>query len=260
MTSRRLQTTLRLAFAMSIFTLAAGCVYAQAPVQQGQEVGPKGNFVRTYADGRVEVCFIGTSFAAARLPDGTIQFFGVGTALGQMSSEGAMEDVSQGAALIGRCDMSGLALPSGSAEYTKFTFSHRMNAFKWQLLSSRLIFFVVLALVAIGVGLAVAQFYLAYRPHRPFNLGAGGPKAEPRTAASVRQTSPPHDHSVTESNQERDSGPRQEFETDLSISPTGLHISSRVLGVIILVLSMAFLYLYLKYVYQIQVLSDSLLH
>lgn len=90
-------------------------------------------------------------------------------------------------------------------------YEHRQRVFRWQLLSSRIIFVMVILLVSIGLYFSWLQFRSA--------LKSGA-------ADSAKETT---------------------FEA----STTGLKISSPVLGVIILAISLAFFYLYLVHVYPI---------
>lgn len=92
---------------------------------------------------------------------------------------------------------------------------HRSSVFEWQLLSSRIIFVVVLLLVFAGIYFAAVQFHMGLRA-----IGKGAP--------DVPQT------------------------TELEAGAQGIKVSSPVLGVIILVISLAFFYLYLVYVYPIE--------
>jgi hypothetical protein len=93
-------------------------------------------------------------------------------------------------------------------------FEHRRSVFDWQHLSTRIIFVVVIFLVAIGIFFAWVQF---------------------------RQ-------SMTG---ESKSGDKAVVTHEIEISTTSVRVSSPVLGVIILTLSLAFFYLYLVYVYPI---------
>lgn len=109
-------------------------------------------------------------------------------------------------------------------EYKADGYAYRSRVFEWQLLSSRLIFFVVLALVGAGLYFAAVQFRLAMRA-APDKSGA------PAQPAAGSATS---------------------LATNLEISAKGVVMSSSVMGVIILGLSLAFFYLYLAYVYPIK--------
>jgi hypothetical protein len=98
-------------------------------------------------------------------------------------------------------------------EYRVTGYEHRQSVFAWQLLSSRIIFVLVIFLVLVGVYFSWLQFRLAMKGGAPF---ADRPQ-----------------------------------DTTFEASTTGLKVSSPVLGVIILALSLAFFYLYLLYVYPI---------
>jgi hypothetical protein len=102
-----------------------------------------------------------------------------------------------------------------SFNYYKTGHEHRAKVFAWQFFSARIIFFVVLTLVVVGIYFAWVQFKL--------DMGSkqnGVKKGEEK------------DHT-------------------LELSTSGVKVSSPVLGVIILVLSLAFFYLYLVFVYPI---------
>jgi hypothetical protein len=98
-------------------------------------------------------------------------------------------------------------------EYRVTGYEHRQRVFAWQLLSSRIIFVLVIFLVLVGVYFSWLQFRLAMKGGAPF---ADRPQ-----------------------------------DTTFEASTTGFKVSSPVLGVIILALSLAFFYLYLLYVYPI---------
>lgn len=93
-------------------------------------------------------------------------------------------------------------------------YQQRQRTFEWQLFSSRIIFWTVLALVFAGIYFAAVQFHVGLR---------GGTAA--RDQADAR--------------------------TEFAASLEGVKVSSPVLGVIILVISLVFFYLYLAFVYPI---------
>jgi len=101
-------------------------------------------------------------------------------------------------------------------QYRKAGLQHRGQVFKWQLVSAKIIFVVVLALVAAGIYFAAVQFHSSL----------------PKQGA--------------------DSGKSEHPVTEISASTEGIKVSSPVLGVIILIISLAFFYLYLVYVYPIE--------
>ncbi|MCB1492689.1 MAG: hypothetical protein KDJ77_12985 [Rhodobiaceae bacterium] len=96
-------------------------------------------------------------------------------------------------------------------DYRVRGFAHRSDVFAWQLLSSKLIFALVVAIVLLGLYFSWLQFHASYRG----NAGHG------------------------------------DTDTTVELGTTGIKITSPVLGVIILTLSLAFFYLYLVNVYPI---------
>ena len=92
-------------------------------------------------------------------------------------------------------------------------YGHRQRVFEWQLLSSRIIFVVVIVLVGAGIYFSWLQF-----------------------RADLKATDKEGNRGVS----------------TLEASTSGIKVSSPVLGVIILVISLLFFYLYLQYVYQIE--------
>lgn len=99
--------------------------------------------------------------------------------------------------------------------YRQRGYEHRLDVFEWQLLSTKIIFFVVLLLVLAGIYFAAIQFH-----------------------AGLRRRGDPNP------------GPADETEVSLSLSE--IKVRSPVLGVIILTVSLAFFYLYLVHVYPIR--------
>ena len=108
-------------------------------------------------------------------------------------------------------------------EYRANGYAYRSRVFEWQLLSSRVIFLIVLALVSAGIYFAAVQFRAAMQPAA-------------RPAASVEQSPPLSGVTLA---------------TQLEVSSKGVIVNSSVMGIIILALSLAFFYLYLVYVYPI---------
>lgn len=96
-------------------------------------------------------------------------------------------------------------------------YEHRLEVFEWQLLSSKVIFIVVLLLVFSGIYFAAIQFHSELR--RKQNQKGSEPHLDP---------------------------------TELEINTKGIKVRSSVLGVIILVISLAFFYVYLVHVYPIK--------
>lgn len=107
--------------------------------------------------------------------------------------------------------------------YRESAFHHRRAVFDWQLISSRIIFFVTIALVGIGIYFSWLQF----------------------------MSSPASGRKESEKDPEAGEKGRGGMTTTLEATLQGVKVSSPVLGVIILVISLAFFYLYLTHVYPI---------
>ncbi len=100
-------------------------------------------------------------------------------------------------------------------QYRISGYGHRQHVFEWQLLSSKVIFVVVLVLVAAGIYFSAIQFHAGLRR----------PPGTPTAAEDV---------------------------TEITASLKEIKVRSPVLGVVTLVISLAFFYLYLVYVYPIE--------
>lgn len=125
-------------------------------------------------------------------------------------------------------------------QYRIESFDHRRRVYEWQLFSSRLIFYVVVLLVLSGIYFAGVQFHAGLRGGRSKSKAAmktdsegtqGGTASASEDAPGTTKAAP--------------------VVTQLEVSPTGIKVSSPILGVIILVISFAFFYLYLRYVYPV---------
>jgi len=100
----------------------------------------------------------------------------------------------------------------GYYDYRVKGFDHRARVFEWQLLSSRIIFVLVILIVVVGLYFSWLQFM-----------------------AGLKENANP-----------------EKMSTTVEASPMGgIKVSSPVLGVIILTLSLAFFYLYLVHIYPI---------
>ncbi|MDH5647773.1 MAG: hypothetical protein OEZ01_17310 [Candidatus Heimdallarchaeota archaeon] len=110
---------------------------------------------------------------------------------------------------------------------------HRLNVYKWQLWSSKLIFFTVLILVLAGIIFAGIQFrnsLIAHASSPPLPLAE---KKGSETTTDLQQPNTPLD-------------------TSIKASTTGFEIKSSIMGITILMISFMFFYLYLKYVFPIR--------
>ena len=113
--------------------------------------------------------------------------------------------------------------------YRESGYKHRRAVFDWQLLSSKIIFWVVIVLVAVSIYFSGVQFYTALRSRAA---------AKPGEPEQAEQSS---DGAASSSG----------LQTSIEASSGGIKVSSPVLGVIILVISLLFFYLYLVHVYPI---------
>ena len=105
-------------------------------------------------------------------------------------------------------------------EYEEWRLQHIVDLHRFQLLSGRILFFMVILIVATGTTLSVVQFYLNVFPHRH------RAQHDPSTGTPA--------------------------EIEFSIGLDRIHIKSALIGLVMLVVSMAFLSLYLWKVYNIQ--------
>ncbi len=122
-------------------------------------------------------------------------------------------EVAQGIVLDEALEERFKAALSEYYRYHETGFAHRRAVFEWQLLSSKIIFVVVIGVVALGVYFSWLQFMARRRD------GEGTEEGE---ASSVE------------------------------LSVKGIKVTSPVLGVVILAISLAFFYLYLLHVYPIE--------
>ena len=121
-------------------------------------------------------------------------------------------------------------------DYHRSGLEHRKRVFAWQLLSSKIIFVVVIVLVLSGVYFSGVQFHSSLRAMRAVPVK---PKADKPDVAD--------DTIAKDSSNRIVDYPITQLEASLQ----GIKVTSPILGVIILALSFLFFYLYLKYVYPI---------
>lgn len=111
-------------------------------------------------------------------------------------------------------------------DYRAEGYRHRLDVFRWQFLSSKIIFIVVIFLVLVGVYFSWVQFRSSQR--------MGVPVADATSAASGASLAVP----AVEV-------------TEIVASIGEVRVKSPVVGVVLLVISLLFFYLYLVYVYPI---------
>ncbi len=147
-----------------------------------------------------------------------------------LTHEGEFTDFEGGAAgLEAYLDDEGMAALQDSLtayyRYRESGYAHRRAVFDWQLMSSKVIFYVVILLVLLGVYFSWLQFMAEHRrPAKRVEVEVEGAETE---------------------------RPRGGLLTTFKAGTGGLEVSSPVLGIVILAISLAFFYLYLTHVYPI---------
>ena len=155
---------------------------------------------------------------------------------------GAAEDLAPTPSELEYLDDEGRAALEDSLtayyRYRETGFEHRRAVFDWQLLSSRIIFAVVILLVLIGVYFSWLQFMAAARSAEAQARQSGKPSEKEKAQVPAAEAKP--------------AAKAGGLMTTIEASTSGFKVSSPVLGVIILVISLAFFYLYLVHVYPIE--------
>lgn len=113
--------------------------------------------------------------------------------------------------------------------YRESGYKHRKAVFEWQLTSSKIIFWVVIVLVAVSIYFSGVQFHIALRSQRVAKQSKGE-KSESGSGSAASASG---------------------LQTSIEAGSGGVKVSSPVLGVIILVISLLFFYLYLVHIYPI---------
>lgn len=113
-------------------------------------------------------------------------------------------------------------------QYEIQALDHRRQVFEWQLISSKYIFLIVIAVVIMGLLLSFWQFYLPIYRYNKF--------IKTHKELEAKQ--------MTEENKEA-------ALSTLKLGKDGIEITSSVIGLLILFISIAFFFLYLNYVYPI---------
>jgi hypothetical protein len=198
---------------MTSLSAAQGGAPAAPPAQEpprvvGRAIQPDGTIELTYSDGSQRRVALDAASASGSGSSGA-------DAASPVAPPEWLKDPATNQAFL-----------EAMGEYYRYRTSglrHRSRVFEWQLLSSKVIFATVLALVGAGMLFAWIQFRAGLR--RPQTEPPGSATAEVAGAAAAV--------------------------TQIDLSATSVKVSSPVLGVIILVISLAFFYLYLVYVYPI---------
>jgi hypothetical protein len=122
-------------------------------------------------------------------------------------------------------------------DYLIWALEHDRATYRWNHISSIVIFYVVMFLVLSGVWFSWMQFRLAHR-------------TPPQGVATIVPSSVSSQTAAGSDTPTMTTGEKDPV-TEFSASPHGIKIASSTIGVIILVISMCFFYLYLEKVYRI---------
>jgi hypothetical protein len=114
-------------------------------------------------------------------------------------------------------------------EYDIFSWKNRQDAFAWQSVSTKVIFWVVIIVVLAGLYLSWMQFNFAQ--NAPMKV------TKPSTEGPGNAGTPGNRADATN--------------TTIEVNTSGVKITSSVIGLVILTLSIVFFFLYLKFVYPI---------
>lgn len=127
---------------------------------------------------------------------------------------------------------------ASQARHLQWQREYERRGWEWHLLSTQMLFGVVILIVFFGLYITYRQFERDYsdweraqRPQPPAQAGAAD--APPDAAAAA----PP---------------PRSGLASTLKLSASGLEVTSQVVGLIVLALSLAFFFLYVKDVYPVR--------
>jgi hypothetical protein len=118
------------------------------------------------------------------------------------------------------------------ARHLQWQRDYERRGWEWHLLSTQLLFGVVLLIVAFGLYITYAQFRRDYSGWQPSAAPGTPPPAQDTDPAPAPRLLP--------------------AATTLKLSPAGLEVTSQIVGLIVLALSLAFFFLYVKEVYPIR--------
>jgi hypothetical protein len=167
-----------------------------------------------------------------------------------------------------------LAAYAAYFRYQASVFKQRQAVFDFQLLSTKLILFMVMLLVMAGLTFAALQFWHTFKtPVIQFQSATATPKAAatdspdkpiPPTATppagivAEQQVPPTISPTGLSSDKQSPAAPTPptpqpsgmpDLASDLEVSLTGFKVKSSVIGLLLILVSMCFFFLYLRYVY-----------
>lgn len=128
------------------------------------------------------------------------------------------------------------------AKHLQWQRDYERRGWEWHLLSTQLLFGVVILIVLFGLYITYVQFRRDYSEWEQQPAGGRpgtppGPETEAPPAATAEGPPPPRALAGA---------------TTLKLTPAGLEVTSQIVGLIVLALSLAFFFLYVKEVYPIR--------
>ncbi|MDZ7651491.1 MAG: hypothetical protein U5L03_02420 [Burkholderiaceae bacterium] len=141
----------------------------------------------------------------------------------------AASDAGPAAAALLKVDL------EAQARHLQWQRDYERRGWEWHLLSTQLLFGVVLLIVAFGLYITYAQFRRDYSGWQP--PAAPDKAGTPTPTVDAAGTPAPRPLPAA---------------TTLKLSPAGLEVTSQIVGLIVLALSLAFFFLYVKEVYPIR--------
>lgn len=123
------------------------------------------------------------------------------------------------------------------------------KSWEWHLLSTRVVFGVVVLIVIVGLGLTIYQFQRDYTGRRRRSRGVS---VLAHTGADAAGSPLPAERSAPTGD---DNAGLARAATSLKIGPAGLEMTSQIVGLLILAFSLVFFYLYVKEVYPMRAIE-----
>jgi hypothetical protein len=130
----------------------------------------------------------------------------------------------------------------------KWTEQFIQRSYEWHLFSTRLIFFLVIAIVIFGLYITYLQFNRDYHQWSPAHRPSTAPPAPAPAAAGAGPGAAAAAGAADNTLSDAQAAPLRPV-SSIKVGAGGLELSSQVIGLIVLALSFGFFYLYVKEVY-----------
>ena len=170
-----------------------------------------------------------TQAAEQPVPAGSIDFAATAKEVAERNAAGraAGAPVDASAELAARDEMRIVRSNEWNADF-------RQRSFEWHLLSTKIIFTLVIVIVVFGLFLTYLQFKKDYTDPVYVRPPTAPPEGDPAAAAAAPATPSPLRPVTT-----------------MKLGPGGLELSSQLIGLAVLAFSLGFFYLYVKEVYPV---------